>query len=118
MSGQVWGSDEQVERRRPHVPKSRIKPRLDDSRVLSGIVFVLRNGLRRQDVPAVYGPHKTSYDRFPAGVFAHIAHDLAKPGADGVTRMMDRPHLKAYRTAARLRERGSARGRLGAPREA
>jgi len=33
--------------------------RVDDRRVLSGIVFVNRNGLRWRDAPSAYGPHKT-----------------------------------------------------------
>ena len=120
MSGQFWLSDEQVERLRPHFPKPRGKPRVDDRRVLSGILHILRNGLRWQDAPAVYGPHKTLYNRFARwsrlGVFAHIVRDVAKPGADGDTLVMDiepevrhrsenrrRGHLKAHRTAASLR---------------
>ena len=59
MSGQFWLTAAQVERLRPHFPKARGKPRVDDRRVLSGILHVLRNGLRWQDAPAVYGPHKT-----------------------------------------------------------
>jgi transposase len=120
MSGQVWLSDEQVERLRPHFPKARGKPRVDDRRVLSGILHVLRNGLRWQDAPAVYGPHKTLYNRFARwsrlGVFARIFRDLAKPGADGDTIMIDSTHLKAHRTAASLRKGGRGRGRLGARR--
>ena len=120
MSGQFWLSDEQVERLRPYFPKPRGKPRVDDRRVLSGILFVLRNGLRWQDAPAVYGPHKTPYNRFARwsrmGVFARIFRDLAKPGADGDTLMMDSTHLKAHRTAASLRKGGSAPVRSGAPR--
>ena len=42
MSGQFWLSDEQIERLRPHFPKPRGKPRVDDRRVLSGILHVLR----------------------------------------------------------------------------
>jgi putative transposase len=122
MSGQFWLSDEQVERLRPHFPKPRGKPRVDDRRVLSGILFVLRNGLRWQDAPAVYGPHKTLYNRFARwsrlGVFARIFRDLAKPGAEGNTIMIDSTHLKAHRTAASLRKGGSARGRSAAPRAA
>lgn len=64
MAGQFWLSGEQVERLRPYFPKARGKPRVDDRRVLSGILFVLGNGLRWQDAPAVYGPHKTLYNRF------------------------------------------------------
>ncbi len=109
MSGQFWLSDDQVERLRPHFPKARGKPRVDDRRVLSGILHVLRNGLRWQDAPAVYGPHKTLYNRFARwsrlGVFARIVRDLARPGAEGDTLMMDSTHLKAHRTAASLRKR-------------
>lgn len=122
MSGQFWLTEKQVERLRLHFPKPRGKPRVDDRRVLSGILFVLRNGLRWQDAPPVYGPHKTLYNRFVRwsrlGVFARIFRDLARPGADGDTLMMDSTHLKAHRTAASLRKGGPARGRLGAPRAA
>jgi transposase len=72
---------EQVERLRPHFPKARGKPRVDDRRVLSGILFVLRNGLRWQDAPAAYGLQKTLYNCFVRwsrlGVFARIIRALA-----------------------------------------
>ena len=45
-------------RLRPYFPESHGKPRVDDRRVLSGIVFVNRNGLRWRDAPSDYGPHK------------------------------------------------------------
>ena len=122
MSGQFWLTHEQVERLRLHFPKPRGKPRVDDRRVLSGILHVLRNGLRWQDAPGVYGPHKTLYNRSVRwsrlGVFARIFRDLAQPGRDGDTIMMDSTHLKAHRTAASLRKGGSARGRSAAQRAA
>jgi transposase len=93
MSGQFWLTDEQVERLRPHFPRARGKPRVDDRRVLSGIIHVKRNGLRWQDAPAAYGPHKTLYNRFVRwsrlGVFARMFRDLAQPGAEGDTLMID-----------------------------
>ncbi len=52
MSDLFWLTDEQIERLRPFFPKSHGKPRVDDRRVLSGIVFVNRNGLRWRDAPA------------------------------------------------------------------
>ena len=122
MMGQFWLTRKQVERLKPHFPKPRGKPRVDDRRVLSGILFVLRNGLRWQDAPAVYGPHKTLYNRFARwsrlGVFARIFRDLARPGADGDTLMIDSTHLKVHRTAASLRKGGSAHERSGARRAA
>ena len=113
---------EQVERLKRYFPKARGKPRADDRRVLSGILHVLRNGLRWRDAPAVYGPHKTLHNRFVRwsrlGIFARIFLDLAKPGPDGDTIMIDSTHLKAHRTAASLRKGGCGHGRSVAPKAA
>lgn len=46
MSGHVWLTDEQMARLRPFFPKSCGKPRVDDRRVLFGIIFLNRNGWR------------------------------------------------------------------------
>ena len=54
MSDLFWLTDEQIERLRPFFPKSHGKPGVDDRRVLSGIVFVNRNGLRSRDAPSAY----------------------------------------------------------------
>ncbi|WP_373424689.1 transposase [Sphingomonas sp. SORGH_AS_0950] len=51
MSDLYCLTDDQMERLRPFFPKSHGKPRVDDRRVLSGIVFVNRNGLRWRDAP-------------------------------------------------------------------
>jgi transposase len=64
MSDLYWLTDEQMARLEPYFPKSHGKPRVDDRRVLSGIVFVNRNGLRWCDAPKEYGPHKTLYNRW------------------------------------------------------
>src|SRR3546814_6736771 len=61
MSDLYWLTDEQMTRLQPYFPKSHGKPRVDDRRVLSGIVFVNRNGLRWRDAPSAYGPHTTLY---------------------------------------------------------
>lgn len=67
MNDLQWLTAEQMERLRPFFPKSRGKPRGDDRRVLSRIIFINRNGLRRRDAPAAYGPPKTLYNRWVAG---------------------------------------------------
>ena len=58
--------------------------RVDDRRVISGIIFVIRNGLRWRDAPREYGPHKTIYNRFVRwsrlGVFNKI---FRRTGAQG-----------------------------------
>lgn len=55
MSDLFWLTDEQMARLEPYFPKSHGRPRVDDRRVLSGIIFVNRNGLRWCDAPAAYG---------------------------------------------------------------
>jgi len=102
MSGHFWLTDEQMERLRPFFPKSRGKPRVDDRRVLSGIIYIKKNGLQWKDAPAVYGPPKTLYNRFVRwsrmGVFARIFVELAQPGPDGDMIMIDSTHLKPLKT--------------------
>jgi transposase len=48
----------------PFFPLSHGVPRVDDRPVVSGIVYVIRNGLKWKDEPKDYGPHKTLYNRF------------------------------------------------------
>ena len=48
----------------PYFPLAHGVPRVDDRRVVSGIVYVIRNGLQWKDAPKDYGPHKTLYNRF------------------------------------------------------
>ncbi len=74
MSDLFWLTDAQMARLEPYLPKSHGKPRVDDRRVLSGIIFINRNGLRWRDseglnatgpnegANAEYGPHKTWCD--------------------------------------------------------
>ena len=79
-----WLTYAQIERLEPFFPLSHGVPRVDDRRVISGIVFVIRNGLRWRDAPADYGPHKTIYNRFirwsRLGVFNRIFAELAAKG--------------------------------------
>ena len=46
MSGHIWLTDMQMDRLRPFVPKFRDKPRVDNRRVSSGIIYVKKNGLQ------------------------------------------------------------------------
>jgi putative transposase len=60
-----WLTDEQWNRIEPHLPTNvRGKDRVDDRRVISGIVHVLKSGCRWCDCPAAYGPPTTIYNRF------------------------------------------------------
>jgi transposase len=118
-----WLSDLQFSRLQPLLPnKPRGVPRVDDRRVISGIIHVLRNGLMWRDAPAAYGPHKTLYNRFvrwsQAGVFDRVFSALSA-GSDAMdTVMIDATHLKAHRTAASLLKKGAFPAASGAPRAA
>jgi len=46
MSELLWLSDAQVARLKPIFPKSHGKPLVDDRRILSGIIFINRKGVR------------------------------------------------------------------------
>lgn len=100
----------QMRRIEPFFPLSRGVARVDDRRVLSGILFVIRNGLRWRDAPVGYGPHKTIYNRFirwsRLGVFNRILSELAAQGGETDNLMIDATHLKAHRTAASLLKKG------------
>jgi len=52
-------SERQMARISPHFPLSHGVARVDDRRVVSGIVYVIRNRLQWKDAPRGYGPHKT-----------------------------------------------------------
>ncbi|ANT63132.1 transposase (plasmid) [Salipiger sp. CCB-MM3] len=123
MSDLFWLKEAQMARLRPFFPKSRGRPRVDDRRVLSGIIFINRNGLRWRDAPREYGPHKTLYNRWrrwsEMGVFARILVELADQGTETATVMIDATYLKAHRTASSLGARkGGAGARLAEPKAA
>ena len=109
MSNMFWLSQAQMKRLEPLFPKSHGRPRVDDRRVLSGIIFIIRNGLRWRDAPQDYGPPKTLYNRFVRwsanGTFERIFEELARPqGPAAEMLMIDATHLKAHRTASSLKK--------------
>ena len=123
MADLFWLTDAQMERLRPFFPLSHGVPRVDDRRVLSGIIFINRNGLRWRDAPAEYGPHKTLYNRWVRwsrlGIFARILTEMAAEGRETDVIMIDATHLKAHRTASSLRAKKGGAGALsGAQRRA
>ena len=81
MSDYFWLREAQFERIKPYFTLSHGVPRVDDRRVVSGIIHVIRNGLPWRDAPEVDRPHKTLYNRFARwsrmGVFARIFSNLA-----------------------------------------
>lgn len=103
-------SERQMERIEPFFPLAHGVPRVDDRRVLSGIVYVIRNGLQWKDAPKAYGPYKTLYNRFirwsRLGVFDRIFVALTEQAGRSKRLMIDATHLKAHRTSASLLKKG------------
>jgi transposase len=94
-----WLTERQFARLKPLLPTdTRGKPRVDDRRVISGIVHVLKSGGRWIDAPDVYGPRKTLYNRFvrwaAKGIWANIFHTLASAGGPPEQVLIDSSAVK------------------------
>ena len=105
MAEYFWFSDAQWARIEPLLPTdTRGKDRVDDRRVLSGIVHVLQSGGRWSDAPrGVYGPKKTLYNRFvrwaDRGIWTRIFSALAGDRESADRLFIDSSCIKAHRTA-------------------
>jgi transposase len=90
-----------MERLRPFCPKSYGCPRVVDLRLVSGIVLIIRNGLRWCDASRSYGPPKTLCDRLKrwgdTGNFVRMMEGLTSESARRKSVMIDAIHLKAHR---------------------
>ncbi len=104
MGDFFWFSDAQWARIEPLLPTGvRGKPRVDDRRVLSGIVHALRCGGRWADCADVYGPKKTLYNRFvrwsERGIWQGIFSELAGAGDAPDRLFIDSSCIKVHRCA-------------------
>ncbi len=95
-----WLSDDEWARIEPHLPRGRRGARrVDDRRVISGVIHMLKSGARWRDCPADYGPYTTIYNRFnrwsKQGVWQDVFHALS--GSSGVigTTAVDSTYVKA-----------------------
>ena len=101
-----WLTDEQFARIAPLLPNdTRGRERVDDRRVISGIVQVLKSGGCWTDAPRdLYGPKKTLYNRFvrwaAKGVWVELFETLAKAGGPPSQVLIDSTAVKAHRCAA------------------
>src|SRR5437588_2953090 len=80
-----WLNEEQWKRIERHLPTDvRGVERVDDRRVIRGIVHVLKSGCRWCDCPPEYGPPTTIYNRFVRwarrGVWENLFRELAGNG--------------------------------------
>ena len=102
---QFWLTDAQFSKIAPHLPTdTRGKARVDDRRVISGIVHVLKSGGRWIDAPPEYGPQKTLYNRYvrwaAKGVWSDLFHALAQAGGPPAEVLIDSSAVKAHHSAS------------------
>jgi transposase len=98
LSDQAWAAIE------PHLPRGLPgKPRVDDRRVISGILHVLKTGCRWRDVPSAYGPPTTIYNRFTRwsrrGIWQRMFERMAAAGPVPEELSLASTHVKAHRSA-------------------
>ena len=114
-----WLSDEAWAAIEPHLPKNQPGARrVDDRRVISGILHVLKVGCRWCDCPADYGPSTTVYNRFNRwsrrGFWLKLLDALVEAGAVTRSTAIDSTYVKAQRAA--FGAKGGARTRRSVAR--
>ena len=91
---------------------------MDDRRVISGILHVLRSGCRWSDCPPEYGPATTIYNRYnrwsTQDIWRRIFERLAAAGHIPDEISIDSKHVKAHRSAAGAQKGAKARRRSAA----
>jgi transposase len=112
-----WLSDDAWLAIEAHLPKNQPGARrVDDRRVISGILHVLKSGCRWCDCPADYGPSTTIYNRFNRwsrrGFWTKLLDALAEAGAVTKSTAIDSTYIKAQRSA--FGGKGGARRRRSA----
>ena len=116
-----WLSEEAWAAIEPHLPKNQPGARrVDDRRVISGILHVLKVGCRWCDCPADDGPSTTVYNRFNRwsrrGFWLKLLDALVDAGAVTKSTAIDSTYIKAQRAA--FGAKGGARRRRSAARAA
>ena len=104
MAKVYWLSEVEWTWIEPLLPRGRRGAhRVDDRRIISGIVHMLRSGARWRDCPSVYGPYTTVYNRFNRwsrrGIWKRIFDTLASRSRDSLY-LIDSTIVKAHRAAS------------------
>jgi len=104
MARLFWLDDAQWAAIEPHLPTNQPGARrVDDRRVISGIIHVLKSGCRWSDCPDEYGPSTTIYNRFNRWsrrrFWMDMVEALAASGAVTASTAIDSTYIKAHRSA-------------------
>jgi len=115
MANEYWLNEEQWAAIAPFLPKNQAGARrVDDRRVLSGIIHVLTSGCRWRDCPSVYGPYTTIYNRWNRWsrrkVWRDLFEALRRVSSQEDFHAIDSTTAKAHRAAA-----GAKGGRMRRP---
>jgi transposase len=105
---------------RPMLPnKPRGVPRVNDCRVLNGIFWAQRSGASWRDLPEIFGPYTTCYNRFvrwrQAAVWGKIMNALAS-AHDAAVQIIDTSIVRVHQHGAciaRNRDQSMGRSRGG-----
>lgn len=97
--------------------KPRGVPRVDDRRVLNGILWRFRTGSPWRDMPERYGPRTTCYNRFvrwrAAGVWDRIL-DAVSEAYDGDIVMIDSSCVRVHQHGAAIKRGAPALATMAA----
>lgn len=121
MSNLFWLNDEAWAAIEPHLPRNQPGARrVNDRRVISGILHVLKTGCRWKDCPREYGPPTTIYNRFNRWsrrrIWMRMLNALVAAGILTHSTAIDSTYVKAHRSAHG--GKGGRKRRLSAPRAA
>jgi transposase len=105
MSARFWLDDEAWAVIEPLLPTNQPGARrVDDRRVISGIIHVLRSGCPWRDCPRAYGPYTTIYNRFNRWsrrrIWQRLLAALVEAGRIGASVAIDSSYIRAHRSAA------------------
>jgi transposase len=104
MADRFWLNDAQWAVIEPLLPSFGGKPRVDDRRIISGILHRYREGLRWRTIPAEYGPRTTLFNRFnrwsKKGIWQALLAALAACDDPPEIAMVDSTAVRAHRSAA------------------
>jgi transposase len=105
MAKTFWLDDQTWTAIEPLLPRNQPGARrVDDRRVISGIIHVLTSGCRWRDCPTTYGPPTTIYNRYnrwsQRGIWTRIFTALVSAAGKPDQLLIDSSHVKAHRSAA------------------